>query len=359
MSLMKPTRRGLLKAAGAAAAAAIVQAPFIPPARAAGRVLRVSTYGGYFERMFAQHVHPAFTRATGIAVQSVEQPEGQQFLFQLSTANKAGKPPMDIACIADIDLMRGRAMGMWRTFDPQRIANLTQLEPRFLAADTPLDHVAAMSWYMTLVVNPEEINPLPDSWTVLWGNHPNAFGVEPGVQSVIFEIAANVYFGGNEILGTKPGIDRVIAKIAQLKPNVKLWWQDEGTMQTALINDEVAGGTYMHDTAMTMIRNGTAVKSIFPKEGAIESTNFWCQLSASPKVDEAHEFLNFCCTPEAQELIARFVGSGPVIQRSKLRLSPQELAAVAPSANCPHPATLARYQYGDYMERQFTKMVTS
>ena len=73
-------------------------APFIRPARAAARSLKVSTFGGYFERMFAEHVYPTFTKATGIEVQSIEQPEGAQFLFQLAAANKAGSPPMDICC---------------------------------------------------------------------------------------------------------------------------------------------------------------------------------------------------------------------------------------------------------------------
>ena len=130
-------------------------------------------------------------------------------------------------------------------------------------------------------------------------------------------------------------------------------------MQTALINDEVVGGTYMHDTAMVMIRNGTPVRSIFPKEGAVESTNFWCQPTASTKTEEAQEFLNFSCTPEAQQLIARYVGSAPVIDRAKLNLTDQEFATVS-SGNPPIPsATEARFKYTDYMERQFTKMVTS
>ena len=98
---------------------------------------------------------------------------------------------------------------------------------------------------------------------------------------------------------TEDGIDKVIGKIAELKNNVKLWWQGRGhDMQTALVNDEVLGGIYMHDTAMTMVKSGTQVRSIFPKEGAVMSTNFWCQPSASAKIEEAQEFLNFCCTPE-------------------------------------------------------------
>jgi putative spermidine/putrescine transport system substrate-binding protein len=230
---------------------------------------------------------------------------------------------------------------------------------KFQEPQPAFDSVAAMSWYMTFVINPDELKPAPDSWTALWEKHPNAWGIMNGSTSQIFELTAQTYFGGIDVLLTEAGIDKVIGKIGELKGNVKLWWQDEGTMQTALVNDEVLGGTYMHDTAMTMLKAGTPVQSIFPKEGAVESTNFWCQLAASPKVAEAQEFLNFSCTPEAQQLIARFVGSAPVIDRGKLNLTDQEFAVVSSNIPSIPAATQARYLHLDYMERQFTKMVTA
>jgi putative spermidine/putrescine transport system substrate-binding protein len=351
------TRRKFLTAA-ASVALTTLPTPYV---LATGpRTLKVSTFGGYFERMFAQHIYPAFTNATGIVVQSIEQSEGAQFLFQLAAANKAGKPPMDVCCSAAIDVLRGRAQSLWRHLDSARIPQATRLKPQFVG-NTPagIDSIGAMSWYMTMVVNPTELQPLPDSWSVLWGKHPDTWGVMTGSQSPIFEIAARLYFGGNEVLTHKEGIDAVIRRIAELKGNVKLWWQDEGTMQTALLNEEVAGGTYMHDTAMIMARNGTPVRSIFPREGAVEATNFWCQPSASGKGAEAEEFINYCSSAEAQELIARYVGSAPVLEREKLRLTERELATVSSPTPAIPAATEARFKLEDYMEQQFTRMVTS
>ena len=349
------SRRAVLRGAAAAA----LSMPFIRPARAADRSLKVSTFGGYFERMFAEHVYPAFTKATGIAVQSIEQPEGEQFLFQLAEANKAGTPPMDVCCCDPVQVLRGRPQNLWRDLNSTAIPNFSQLSSNFQEPQPAFDNVAAMSWYMTFVINPDELKPAPDSWMALWDKHPNAWGIESGSVSPILEVTATIHFGGIDLLSTQEGIDKVIGKIAELKGNVKLWWQDEGTMQTALINDEVAGGTYMHDTAMTMIRNGTPVRSIFPREGAVQNTNYWCQPSASTKVKEAEEFINFSCTPEAQQLIARYVGSAPVIDRGKLNLTDQEFAAVSSDGPSIPSATQARYKLSDYIERQFTKMVTS
>src|SRR5580693_1200293 len=156
---MNTTRRQVLRAASAAAASTLVPTLWTHRASAAAaRSLKVSTFGGYFERMFAEHVYPAFTKATGISVQSIEQPSGAQFLLQLAAANQAGKPPMDVGCIVEVDVLRGRSMKLWRTLDGSKMPNLARLLPNLAPeADAPLDNVAAMSWDMTLVGDPDEI----------------------------------------------------------------------------------------------------------------------------------------------------------------------------------------------------------
>ena len=352
-----PGRRAALRGAAAALVAGLAPSILIG---GEPRRLRVSTFGGFFERMFAQHVYPAFTKATGIAVNSIEQSEGIQFLFQLAEANRVGKPPMDVCCMDAHEVLRGRAQGLWRPFNPGRIPNLAALSlPTLAGSAAGPDGIPAMSWYMTLVVSPAAVAPLPQSWSALWAPRSGPWGVMSGGISPIFEITANLYFGGNAVLEHREGIDAVIGRIAQLRDNVKLWWQDEGTMQTALTNEDVVGGTYMHDTAMVMARSGTPVRSIFPKEGAVQNTNYWCQPSASTKIAEAEEFMNFCATPEAQELITRFVGTAPVLPRERLHLSEQEFSVAAASKTQITAASAARLRFGDYMEQQFTKMVTS
>src|SRR5580693_9447507 len=140
---MNTTRRQVLRAASAAAASTLVPTLWTHRASAAAaRSLKVSTFGGYFERMFVEHVYPAFTKASGIAVQSIEQPEGAQFLLQLAAANKAGKPPMDVGCIFDVDVLRGRALNLWRSFDASRIPNVSHLLPQLATlAGAGLDNV--------------------------------------------------------------------------------------------------------------------------------------------------------------------------------------------------------------------------
>lgn len=350
------SRRRVLQAIGVTTAIAAMP-PFIRSARAA-EPLRISTFGGAFGQSFAEHLFPAFTKDTGIAVQRVEQPAGTQFLLQLGQANAAGTPPMDLCMAVDAQVLRGRARGLWREIDSANLSNAAALgDPYVRRTDKGIDGVAAMAYFMTLVVNPALLDPLPDSWSVLWEKHPNFWGIQSGGSSPMLEIAANLYFGGNAILESHAGIDKVLAKIKEIKPSVKLWWQDEGTMQTALQNDELVGGTYVHDTAVYLQQNGTSVRSIFPREGAVQGINYWCQPSSSRRNQEVDTFLEWSCSPRAQEIIALKMNSAPILPRSRLALSDEQFALVSSEGTPIHIATEARMKNAEYLEQQFTRML--
>jgi putative spermidine/putrescine transport system substrate-binding protein len=352
------SRRTVLKTAAMAGAVAALTAPFASRGYA-GRSLKVSTFGGYFEQGFKSVVFPAFYKATGIAVESIPQSESAAFLLQLQQAAKSGSVPMDVCCMPTVDLIRGRGLKLWQNYDVSKITNLKLLPDRYVAS-TPegVDGIGAMGWYETLVINTEELKTLPTSWKSLWDpTRRNAWGLTSGGESSMFEITAGTWFGGTGILDTKEGIDKVVAKIAELKPNVKLWWEEEGTMQTALENGDVIGGEYFNDVAHTMAKNGTPVVSIFPKEGGLLDYGSWALLANSKKQAEAIEFVNFICTPEAQQMLVRSAGLVPLVERGKLNLTQAEFDTVSTTVPPLFKAAAARAKYFSYMEQQFTKML--
>ncbi|MDE1173602.1 MAG: extracellular solute-binding protein [Parvibaculaceae bacterium] len=352
------SRRSVLKGGAVLGAAAAVNMPFIRPSYA-GSSLKVSTFGGYFEQSFSSFIYPAFTKATGIAVESVPQSESPAFLIQLQQASKAGAVPMDICCMPQSELLRGRELKLWKTYDLGKIPNASLLPDRYVnKIPSGVDGVGAMAWYTTFVVNKETVKPLPDSWKALWDpKYKNSWGLQSGGVSNIIEITSMVWFGTNDLLNSKEGIDKVIAKIAELKPNVKLWWEEEGTMQTALENDDVLGGTYYNDVAHTMAGNGTPVVSLFPKEGGVVDFGSWAQLDVSKKIAEAQAFINYTCTAEAQELMARHVGSVPLIDRAKMNLTQAEFDNVSSDVPPILVASEARLKNQSYMDQAFTKML--
>lgn len=353
-------RRTFLRNAGIGAAAAFA-APFIRPARAETRSLKISTFGGNFENGFKKFIYPAFEKATGIRVESVSQPADLSFLMQIIEANRIGTSLVDLCTTAQLEVRRGGQAGAWRSFDLSRIPNTKFLTDRYIHKGAAgVDAIGAMGWYGTLVVNPDEVKPLPTSWSVLWDPaHRNAWGLVSGANSSLYEITATLYFGGLGILDTQDGILQVLGKIAELKPNVKVWWTSEGTMQTAYENDEVIGGMYFHDVAGVMAKSGVPIVSIFPKEGGLLDFGSWCQPIGSTKTAEAEEFINFTCLPATQAMMVRDMGVSPVVDRKLTDLTDAEFAAASSDIPPISQAVDARLEHLEFMEQQFTKMLTS
>ena len=157
-------RRGLLLGAGAAGLALATGCS--GAGDGGGRSLRVSAYGGNFEQALREHIYPLFTEATGIRVESMPQPAGLQFLLQLIEANKAGQTPMDLCISAPVDVMRGNAAGLWRTYDTARIPNLANLPEAYVTRGPDgVAAIGAVGWFFTMVTNPQVINSTPTSWT--------------------------------------------------------------------------------------------------------------------------------------------------------------------------------------------------
>jgi putative spermidine/putrescine transport system substrate-binding protein len=352
-----PSRRTILR--GAALAALGIGMPFVRRASAAERSLKVATFGGCFERSLVHYLYPEFEAATGIKVESVSQAGGPASLIRRAAAAGAEAPPMDLCTAAQDEVRRGSAEGLWRGFDTRRIPGLRCLDPRFVHAGAGgVDAVGAMAWYQTLVVDPNSVRPMPGSWKVLWdADRRESWGLAAGGRSTLFEITASTWFGGNAILETEDGILQVMAKIEELRPNVKLWWNSEGEMQVAYENREILGGMYFHDVAGLMARDGTAIASIFPDEGGVIDFGSWCQPASSTKVEEAEAFVDFMCSPAAQATMTRRMGTAPLIDRRLTDLSDAEFRGASSDRPPIAIAVDARARLADFMNRQFIRML--
>ncbi|HEX7782588.1 MAG TPA: extracellular solute-binding protein, partial [Sphingobium sp.] len=242
--------------------------------------------------------------------------------------------------------------------EESRFTNLGNIMDGYVYRDgKAVDGVGAMAWYITMIANPNEFEKLPDSWTDMWKARPSAWGFQGSGTTMLFDIVASVYFEGPSILDTEAGIDKVIAKIAELKPNAKLWWTDEGSMQTSFQNDEVIGGMYYHDVAMIMKDEGTDLVSIFPKEGAVLGFNAWCVPKVGTVSDRVVAFLDWTATPACHELIVRHVGSAPLIERAKLKVTDTEFARASGPGKPIVVASEARVKHADYMSQRMLKMM--
>jgi putative spermidine/putrescine transport system substrate-binding protein len=341
---------------------ATVLALVIQPAVAAEKSLKVGAYGGYFKDSFDKHIFPDFTKETGIKVESVAEPTGEAWLVQLEQAAKAGVAPADVNMIAQTPMLRGQKTQLWKALDLAKIPNHKNLLPVFVHKypDGKADGIGAVSWYITLVSNTKVFPEAPKSWGDMWAaDKKDKLGLLAlASNSFLLEITATTFFGGTKILDTQEGIQKVLDKLATLKPNVKLWYRDEAQFEQALKSGEIPMGQYYHDVA-TLASKEHPVRSTFPKEGGVLDSGIWAVTKACKKVEEAYIFMNYMCRPDIQKKLSLKVGTSPTVKKELTGLSAEDFAAVSSEIK----PIIPRYdiytgKMSDWINQKWTDMIT-
>jgi len=219
----------------ATAAAAVMI--FAATTAAQAEELTVSAWGGFFEETLAAEIYPGFTEETGIEVKSIAQPEDSTWMTQLMAAARAKKAPADVSLVVDEVLVRGNTVGLWAELDPENLTDTAALKDGYvkLNDDGNAYAVGALAFYTTFVTNTDFAADAPESWAELWDDKwDGKLGITTTPNSGLIEATAKTFFGGYDIMETREGLEQVIAKIAELKPQVSLWYRDEGQFQQSL-----------------------------------------------------------------------------------------------------------------------------
>jgi putative spermidine/putrescine transport system substrate-binding protein len=341
---------------------AVVIALVAQPVSAAEKSLKVGVYGGYFKDSFDKHIFPDFTKETGIKVESVAEPTGEAWLVQLEQAAKAGVAPADVNMMAQVAMLRGQKTNLWKPLDLNKIPNHKNLLPVFIHKypDGKVDGIGAVSWYITLVSNTKVFPAAPTSWGDMWAaDKKDKLGLLAlASNSFLLEITATTFFGGTKVLDTQEGIQKVLDKLATLKPNVKLWYRDEAQFEQALKSGEIPMGQYYHDVA-TLASKDHPVRSTFPKEGGVLDSGSWAVTKACKKVEEAHIFINYMCRPDIQKKLSLKVGTSPTVKKELTGLSAEDFAAVSSEIK----PIIPRYdiytgKMSDWINQKWTDMIT-
>ncbi|MBA3325378.1 MAG: ABC transporter substrate-binding protein [Rhodobacteraceae bacterium] len=330
--------------------------------QAQGTPLKVGTYGGFFQDSFDKHIFPDFTAETGIAVESIGEPTGEAWLVQLEQAARANQAPADVSMMAQVARLRGEASQLWAPLDESKLMNLGNLPEHFVHryADGRVYGSGAVSWYITLVTNTEAYPEAPTSWRALWdpANADKLGLLALAANSFLLEITATTHFGGVDILDTEEGVTQVLEKLAEVKPNVRLWYRDEGQFQQALESGEIPMGQYYHDVTGLAASNGQPVRSTFPQEGAVLDSGSWVVSKASKMLDQAQIFIDYMARPEIQGKLSRNVGTAPTVERSLTDLTDEEFGAVSSEL----PPILPRYdlyvERADWVNQKWSEMIT-
>jgi putative spermidine/putrescine transport system substrate-binding protein len=351
------SRRSVL--AGSVAAAGALAMPSI--LRAQDKSIKIGVYGGYFKDSFDKNIFPDFTKATGIAVESVAEPTGEAWLVQLEQAAKAGQAPADLSMMSQVAMLKGQATELWTPIDMAKIKNASGLIDRFVNKypDGRVAGVGAVAWYITLVTNTDVFKEAPTSWNALWDPaNADKLGLLALVSnSFLLEVTAKTHFGGTNALDTEEGILKAFEKLAEVKPNVRLWYRDEAQFEQALKSGEIPMGQYYHDVTGLAAADGQPVRSTFPTEGGIQDSGCWALSRASTKSEEAHIFIDYMCQPSIQATLSRKVGTAPTVKRELLDLTAEEFAAVSSDIEPITPRYDLYQTKSDWLNQKWTELI--
>jgi len=322
--------------------------------------LTVSAWGGFFEETLAAEIYPGFTAETGIEVRSIAQPEDSAWMTQLMAAARAKQAPADLSLVVDEVLIRGNEVGLWAELDAGNMPGTQNLMDGYVQTNDAGSAfaVGALAFYTTFVTNTDFAADAPTSWAELWEpKWDGKIGIVTTPNSGLLEVTATTFFGGVEILETRDGIEQVIAKIAELKPQVSLWYRDEGQFQQSLESGELNAGLYYHDVTMLSIWDGLPVASTFPAEGGIVSDAYWVVPRDSENIAAAEKFLDYMSRPETQALMARMMGTTPIVPRDSMDLTDEEFAAVGSDITPIRVQTHIHLREGDWLETKYQEMI--
>jgi len=330
-----------------------------------GAKIKVSTYGGFFEENFATF-YPAFTKETGVEVESISEPTSEVWVVQLQQATDAGAPPpADVSMLSGVGIQRAINGEILATYDQAAIPQAVNLAEGYVRLDPAgmVAGVGGVSWYITLVSNTERVAESPDTWTAFWDPQwQNELALlKNAANSYLIEICAVCYFGGYDILETQDGVTQVLTKLQEVKPNVKLWFRDEAQAQQAFNTGEVSLGQFYHDITTYAASQGEPLRSVFPTEGAILDSGFWAISKTTENVTACQAFIDYMCRPEIQAELARTLGTTPTAKRELMDLNDQEYEAVGGPG--PEVALRPKYEmydeWEDWIDQQWTEMILS
>ena len=299
-----------------------------------GSRIKVATFGGFFEENF-KTIYPDFTAETGIEVESVSEPGGDAWIVQLEQAVRSGGVPADVSLLGNTSVLRAVKGDVLLGMAESSLENLGLLAEGFVRRSDAGDvvGVGAASWYITLVSNTDRVAESPTSWAALWDErwrNELALNNQPS-SSFLLDITARTWFAddADTMLRSMDGVGELLAKLAELKPNVKLWWRDEATAQQDYNSGEVSLGQFYHDITQYAASTGEPLRSVFPEEGAILDSGMWgiTRTTASPEACVA--FIDWMCRPDVQSRLSTTLGTSPTVALEHLSLTPAEYESVS------------------------------
>jgi len=262
----------------------------------------VSYGGGAYQQSHIDAFLKPFGDITGIHMESVM---WNVEYHKLKTMVESGNVVWDVVEVTDAAFKRGKRDSLYQPM------TVVPTDGVFLPNTVEKYGVANVYWGTVIAFMPETFRAKkPETWKDFWD--VNKF---PGPRALYDNPRGNLEFalmadGVSKDSLYPLDVERAFKKLDQIKPHVRVWW-NEGTEPVQLLQKKsVALSSAWNGRIFSLAQEGITIS--FSWSGAALELDWWVIPRGSKNSDAASRFIVFASLPERMARQAKLIGYGPV-----------------------------------------------
>jgi putative spermidine/putrescine transport system substrate-binding protein len=300
-----------------------------PPMSAlAEQKLTVTSFGGSFQAAQSKAYMKPFAKQFGV---TVLEDEWHGDMAKLRAMVQAGNVTWDVLDLSDGQIELACEEGLLEPLDPAILGDADKFIPGAIRECGVLNLVAAIVIGYDAKQFPNgEPQTLMDFWDVKKFPGPRAMKKWPK-HNMEFALLADgvppdkIY----EVLSTEEGIARAFRKLDEIKPYVKVWFNNWAQPGQLMADGEVAFSIGTNGRLAVAAKDHPNVKFFWDRAGL--GSDVWSIVKGSKNMELAQKFIQFANQPENQAVFAQEILYGPTVKETLAKMPP-ELAAQMPTA---------------------------
>ena len=285
------------------------------------KTLRIIGWEGYMDASFAK----GFEDRTGYKVVATYAGTSDEMFAKIKAG---GSSTYDMVTASGDLTKRLHDANLLEPVDLGKVPNYTKLfklfqKPPYNTFDGK-PYGVSIAWGPDfLIYNPLVIKEAPRSWQIFYD--PAYKGKISINDYAIFMADIALWNGKKDIFNlNKATLDELKPKLMALRPAIRKFWTSQGELAQLFQNKEIVMAWGWPVTMQTLKKSGFPVAATIPKEGTTGWSDSWMILKGSPKVEIAHQWMNYMLEGKPQRQMVEASGYWPVSSEIVPLLTPEE-----------------------------------
>lgn len=168
----------------------------------------------------------------------------------------------------------------------------------------------AWTWGTTsLGYNPDAVSEPIESWAALWD--PANKGKVAYFDDHLTAILIAALYSGQD--PENPDLNVIKDVLLKLKDNTRLFWSSYDSFAKPYVAGEIVMGSVWSGAATQLNAEGVKMEYVYPVEGPVVWTDYWCIPVNAPNEDLAYAWINWMTSVEFQSAYAADLAAQPPI----------------------------------------------